>query len=144
MRVRIVGFRGQRTEALQGQSRVVQEEFSQMPATVGRAIQNLSTEWTRYVGEVDQANGISQKAAEAIGYLAEHLDDLAGMLFSVGKAALAYKAIQLAQEFLAVRSAATAAAAGVVASGGVRWSTMTARPRRLAWMPSPTPSTIYG
>lgn len=102
-------------EALQGQSRVVQEEFSQMPATVGRAIQNLSTEWTRYVGEVDQANGISQKAAEAIGYLAEHLDDLAGMLFSVGKAALAYKAIQLAQEFMAVRAAATAAAAGVVA-----------------------------
>jgi predicted dinucleotide-binding enzyme len=26
--------------------------------------------------------------------------------------------------------------------GGVRWSTITARPRRLAWMPSPTPSTM--
>ena len=102
-------------EALQGQSRVVQAEFSQMPATVGRAIQNLSTEWTRYVGEVDQANGISQKAAESIQFLAEHLDDLAALLFSVGKAAAAYKAIQLAQEFLAVRAAARAAAVEVVA-----------------------------
>jgi hypothetical protein len=94
---------------------VVQEEFSQMPATVGRAIQNLSTEWTRYVGEVDQANGISQKAAQAIGYLAENLDELAGLLYSVGKAALAYKAIQLAQEFLAVRAAARVAAVEVAA-----------------------------
>lgn len=102
-------------EALQGQSRVVQEEFSQMPATVGRAIQNLSTEWTRYVGEVDQANGISEKAAQAIGYLAENLDELAGLLYSVGKAALAYKAIQLAQEFLAVRAAARVAAVEVAA-----------------------------
>lgn len=102
-------------EALQGQSRVVQAEFSQMPVTVGRAIQNLSTEWTRYVGEVDQANGVSEKAAQAIGYLAENLDELAGLLYSVGKAALAYKAIQLAQEFLAVRAAARVAAVEVAA-----------------------------
>lgn len=102
-------------EALQGQSRVVQEEFSQIPATVGRAIQNLSTEWTRYVGEVDQANGVSAKAAQSIQFLAAHLGDLASLLFSVGKAAAAYKAIQLAQEFMTVRTAARAAAVEIAA-----------------------------
>jgi len=96
--------------ALQGQAQVVQGEFSKLAPTVGRAIQNLSTEWTRYVGEVDQATGISRTAAEAINALGRNLDTVASLLFAAGKAAAAYKAIQLASTFLANASAAGQAA----------------------------------
>jgi tape measure domain-containing protein len=86
--------------ALQGQADVVAREFERLPPTVGRAITNLTTSWTRYVGEVDQANGISAAAASAINALAGNLDTLGTVLLAAGKAAAAYKAIQLAQTFL--------------------------------------------
>lgn len=101
--------------ALQGQAQVVQGEFSKLAPTVGRAITNLSTEWTRYVGEVDQATGISRTAAEAISALGKHLDTVGATLFAAGKAAAAYKAIQLASTFLANAQAASQAAAAKVA-----------------------------
>jgi tape measure domain-containing protein len=97
-------------QALRGQSQVVEQEFSKLPATVGRAIQNLSTEWTRYVGEVDKANGISSTAANAILLVSRNLDTLGTALYSAGKAALAYKALQLAQTFLGIGQAARASA----------------------------------
>lgn len=104
--------------ALQGQADVVANEFERLPATVGRAVTNLTTSWTRYVGEVDQANGISTAAAGAINALAGNLDTLGTVLLAAGKAAAAYKAIQLAQTFLgnaqavaAVTAARTAEAA---------------------------------
>lgn len=101
--------------ALQGQAQVVQAEFSQLAPTVGRAIQNLSTEWTRYVGEVDQANGISAAAAQAIAGLARNLDTVAGLLFAAGKAAAAYKAVQLAATFISNAQAAGQSAAAKAA-----------------------------
>lgn len=98
-------------QALQGQAAVVANEFNQLPPTVGRALTNLSTEWTRYVGEVDKANGVSAAAASAINALAGNLDTLGAVLFSAGKAAAAYTAVRLAATFLANAQAATAAAA---------------------------------
>lgn len=95
--------------ALQGQADTVAREFSKLPPTVGRAITSLSTSWTQYVGEVDAANGISSKAASVIGALANNLDTLAGLLIGAGKAAAAYKAIQLAQTFIANAEASAAA-----------------------------------
>lgn len=101
--------------ALQGQSKALQDEFSQLPATIGRSLQNLSTEWTRYVGETDRATGSSAIAARAINLLAENLDTLGTLLFSVGKAAAAYQAVKLAQTFLGIGSAAKIATAEIVA-----------------------------
>jgi len=40
-------------KSLQGQSDVLAAEFSKLPPTVGRALQNLSTQWTLYVGASD-------------------------------------------------------------------------------------------
>lgn len=106
--------------ALKGQAATLQAEFGQLPVTVGRALQNLSNEWTLYVGEVDQASGITAVAAKAINLLATNLDTLGSLLFSAGKAALAYKAINLAAIFLekaaAARVAATALAAETTAT----------------------------
>lgn len=101
--------------ALQGQAQVIQQEFSQLAPTVGRAVQNLSTEWTRYVGEVDSATGASRSAAEAINALATNLDTVGALLFAAGKAAAGYKAVQLAATFIANAQAATQAAAAKTA-----------------------------
>lgn len=101
--------------ALQGQAQVIQQEFGNLAPTVGRAVQNLSTEWTRYVGEVDTATGASRTAAEAIGALARNLDTLGALLFAAGKAAAAYKAVQLAATFIANAQAAGQAAAAKAA-----------------------------
>ncbi|HET9642607.1 MAG TPA: tape measure protein [Burkholderiaceae bacterium] len=101
--------------ALQGQARTLQAEFSQLPPTVGRALQNLSTEWTRYVGEVDKANGISLAAARAINGLAGNLDTLGALLYSAGKAAIAWKAVKLAESLVATATAARTATVAIKA-----------------------------
>lgn len=101
--------------ALQGQAAVVQQEFSKLPPTVGRAIENLSTSWTRYVGEVDKANGISASAAKAIDFLAGNLGTLATVLFRAGEAVVAYKAANLAVALLTNANAARVSAAAIAA-----------------------------
>ena len=101
--------------ALQGQADVVAREFDKLPPTVGRALQNLSTEWTRYVGQVDQANGISATAARGINALASNLGTLGNVLIEAGKAAIAFKAFDLAATLAAKASAARQAAAAVAA-----------------------------
>lgn len=98
-------------KALQGQAAVVAGEFNQLPPTVGRALTNLSNEWTRYVGEVDKANGINSTAVGIINSLAGNLDTLGAVLFSAGKAAAAYAAVRLAATFFENAQAAAAAAA---------------------------------
>lgn len=106
--------------ALQGQAAVVQREFGNLPPTVGRALQNLSTEWTRYVGEVDKANGISAAAARAIQGLAGNLDTIGTALLAAGKAFAAYTALNIAQSFFAkaeaIRTATIAVELNTVAT----------------------------
>jgi tape measure domain-containing protein len=102
--------------ALQGQSAAIRREFEQLPPTVGRAIQNLSTAWTLYVGSADAGTGASAAAARAINSLAANLGTLAELLYGAGKAAVALKAAQLAGEFLGVGRAAKLAAVEVAAA----------------------------
>jgi len=102
--------------ALQGQAAVVQSEFEKLPATIGRALTNLSSAWTQYVGEVDKANGISATAAGAINGLARNLGTVAELLYAAGKAAAAYKAVQLAQTLVGHAQATGAATAATAAN----------------------------
>uniref|UniRef100_UPI002DD6B0C9 tape measure protein n=1 Tax=Pseudorhodoferax sp. TaxID=1993553 RepID=UPI002DD6B0C9 len=113
--------------ALQGQAQVIQQEFSQLAPTVGRAVQNLSTEWTRYVGEVDSATGASRSAAEAINALATNLDTVGALLFAAGKAAAGYKAVQLAATFISNAQAAGQAAAAKAAETAATTANTTAQ-----------------
>lgn len=100
-------------QALRGQGKTLNDEFSKLPQTVGRALQNLSTEWTRYVGEVDKATGISSTAAGAINALARNLDTLAGLLTVAGKAGAAYAALELGKVFRGKAAAALESAASL-------------------------------
>jgi tape measure domain-containing protein len=105
--------------ALQGQQAALEREFGKLPQTVGRAIQNLSTEWTRYIGQADQAGGASARAAEVINLLADNLQEVANALLLAGQAAAAYKAADLAavvlRQVAASRAAAVAQAAETTA-----------------------------
>lgn len=103
-------------KALRGQSDAVASEFSKLPPTVGRAIQNLSTSWTLYVGETDKATGASSAAASVINLLSNNLKTVAGFLLDAGQAAAGFVAVKLAQHFLSVGVAAAQATTAVVAN----------------------------
>lgn len=111
--------------ALQGQAAAIQQEFASLPPTVGRALQNLSTEWTRYVGETDKATGASATAAKGIGVLAENLSTLVGTVKLAGEAYLAFKALDLAG--VLIRQATAAQAATVAAAEEASARTAAAR-----------------
>lgn len=82
--------------ALQGQASAVAAEFEKLPPTIGRALTNLSTQWTTYIGTVDQASGASAAAAQAINAVATSLDEIAGMAARAGTVLAAALAIQAA------------------------------------------------
>lgn len=98
--------------ALKDQGAAVQAQFDQLPATIGRALQNLSTQWTTYIGQVDQASGASTAAAEAINAVANNLDEIAGLATRAGAvmaAALAVQAVAAVRAYAAEATIATGA-----------------------------------
>ncbi|WP_341674947.1 tape measure protein [Niveibacterium sp. SC-1] len=97
--------------ALQSQSSAVQSEFEHLPATIGRAVTNLSTQWEVFIGKANEAGGVTHQVAGAITLLANNLDTVAGALLSMGKAWLAFRAFNIAAEFLGVKKAVDATAA---------------------------------
>ena len=86
-------------KALRGQADVVAGEFSKLPATVGRALQNLTTQWTLYVGASDNGLVSSANAATVINTLASNLDGLVTALSTAGKLWAAMKIAGLAEDF---------------------------------------------
>ncbi len=100
-------------QALKGQSDTLKTEFGTLPATVGRAVENLSTSWTLYVGEVDKASGASSTAASAINLLSNNLSTVGGLLLDAGQAVAGFTAFNLAKTFLGIGIASTQAATGV-------------------------------
>lgn len=107
--------------ALRGQADVVAGEFAKLPPTVGRALQNLSSQWTLYVGSADSGMVSSANAAKVINALAANLDTLVTTLQTAGKLWAAIKIAGLASDFgawaLKTLSATTAVEANTVAVG---------------------------
>lgn len=95
-------------KALQGQADAVAAEFAKLPPTVGRALQNLSTQWTLFAGNVDKGLLASETAANTINALASNLDTVAGMATRAGAVLAAALAVE---GVLALRSFATQMAA---------------------------------
>lgn len=86
-------------KALQGQADVVAAEFGKLPPTVGRALQNLSTQWTLYIGESDKGIISSANAAKVIDALAKNLDTVVSTLLTAGKAWAAIQISGLVADF---------------------------------------------
>ena len=92
-------------KSLQSQSDAVQAEFGKLPATVGRSMQNLTTEFTRYIGESDKANGYTAKLAGAIDMLAGNLTTVANVMLHTGQTLGAMKLLSMAQDWLSASAA---------------------------------------
>ncbi|MBN9411338.1 MAG: tape measure protein [Burkholderiales bacterium] len=86
-------------KALRGQADVVAGEFQKLPPTVGRALQDLSTQWTLYVGQADKGLLSSANVAKVINALAGNLDMVVGSLTAAGKAWAAIKVAGLVADF---------------------------------------------
>jgi tape measure domain-containing protein len=83
-------------KAIESQRAVLQREFEQLPQTVGRAIENLSTNWKVFIGNLDQTTGFTDKVASGINLIAENLDELAGIAGRAGVVIVAALAINAA------------------------------------------------
>lgn len=115
-------------KALEGQADVVAREYGELPPTVGRALQNLSTQWTLYVGAADKGLISSANAAKVIDALAGNLDILVNTLTAAGKV---WGAMQIAKiaEWFAGWAAKTLAATQAVEANSVATTANTAAHR---------------
>ena len=96
--------------ALQGQAAALESEFGQLPLTLSRAVANLGTAWQQYLGQVNEARGVTSSIAGAIDAVSKNLDTLVSLLYSAGKAAAALAVVNLARSWLESASAIGAAA----------------------------------
>lgn len=100
-------------KSLQSQGQALEAEFGKLPLTVGRAMTDVQTAFMRYVADVDEANGVTEKMASTIGFVGEHLEALADTLTMAGKGWLAFKAYNMAQAWLDKAKAIKVAKAAV-------------------------------
>ncbi len=75
--------------ALQTQSDSIQQEYEQMPDTIGRAMQRVQNEFMVALGELDQSTGVSERVASALSGIAANMDDVINMLELAGEVATA-------------------------------------------------------
>lgn len=101
--------------ALQGQAQAIEGEFAQLPATIGRALTNLESQWQLFIGSLDESTGASSLAAKTIDLLASNFDFLASALMNAGQAWLGWKAYNMAAEFLSLKTAVVASTAAKAA-----------------------------
>ncbi|MEB3753822.1 tape measure protein [Acinetobacter sp. MD2(2019)] len=95
--------------AFLSQANKLNSEFAKFPLTIGTATNNLKTSWAVYLGELDKTYGISANVAKAIQLISENLGTLASVLKIAAEAAIAYKAIDIAQSLMAKANAANMA-----------------------------------
>ncbi len=88
-------------KALNNASSGVNHQFSTITKTIGQSLTNLSNSFTKYIGEADQAAGVSQTLSQAILFLSDNLDKafnvallvagmrLGALTVSLGEAAVA-------------------------------------------------------
>lgn len=102
--------------ALTSQSAAVASEFGKLPATVGRSLQNLQTQWQLYVGATDNGMVSSANLARIIDGLARNLDTLVSTLYGAGKAYAALKIAGLAVDAYKWATATLGATSAIAAN----------------------------
>lgn len=107
--------------ALKSQAKTLQQEFGTLPATIGRAVENLSTAWSLFIDETDRANNVSQRIAGAIDLLAANLGTLMHVAAAAGNVILglfAARVVQAAQGYAQAVLGAAAATDALSAANG--------------------------
>lgn len=72
-------------KAIQSQSASIQETYNQFPTTITNALQKIATSWQILIGEMDQANGASATAANALSVIADNLGIIKVFFDDVGE-----------------------------------------------------------
>lgn len=88
--------------ALKSQSDAINKEFATIPLTTGRALENLSTQWTLFVGNLTGGAQQSSIVAQGINVLAQNLETVAAVAARGGAvltAALAVQGVQALRAF---------------------------------------------
>jgi len=97
--------------ALESQADVIAEEFGGMALTIGRAWTQMGNAITRYIGQGDQASGVSARIASALQFVAQNLD----AVVTAGELVIGFFAVRLvaalATSIVSTVSATVAAAA---------------------------------
>lgn len=75
--------------ALQSQSKAIDTEFGKLPLTIGRAMTDLTTNWTQFIGELDKTSGASAAVAKAIAGVGNNLETIGKIAAVAGEATLA-------------------------------------------------------
>ncbi|KLJ02819.1 hypothetical protein WQ56_00585 [Luteimonas sp. FCS-9] len=70
-------------KALESQASAVEKEFGQMPVTIGDALVQVRNAFLDFVGDVDEAEGISRKLATALTNLAKDLPRYLGPVLTL-------------------------------------------------------------
>uniref|UniRef100_UPI001E289CE2 tape measure protein n=1 Tax=Aggregatibacter actinomycetemcomitans TaxID=714 RepID=UPI001E289CE2 len=65
----------------------IQRQYDAMPHTIGRAINELSNAWLRFIGQTDKAVPAVSLVASAVSALAKNLDELGTVLLIIAGAA---------------------------------------------------------
>lgn len=118
--LRAVAAEGQITsqklvEALQKASGSVDEQFNTRVKTIGQSFVELNNALTEYVGVSATANGSAAAVANAIGVLAQNLDNIATVALALGAGALAKLIVQLGIKTVATLRDAAATRASALA-----------------------------
>jgi tape measure domain-containing protein len=71
-------------EAFLRGSRSLEEQAAKAPLTVAQSFTNLRTALVRYIGETDQAYGVSERITQGLQWLAENIDTVKTSLLIVG------------------------------------------------------------
>ncbi|MDO6804750.1 tape measure protein, partial [Wenyingzhuangia sp. 1_MG-2023] len=76
-------------KALKEQAAAIDDEFSQMPATVGASVEKLKNEWQIFIGELNETSGASELAVDAINGVADSLGTIGDVASTAGTAVAA-------------------------------------------------------
>jgi len=128
--------------ALRGQTDAVAAEFAKLPPTVSGALQNLSTAWTGFVGELNQGTGATQQLAEGLKFLADNLDTIASAALTLGQGAIAVGVLRVAQSFLGWATQARLAAVETAAATAATATATTATTANTAATTANTAATV--
>lgn len=125
--------------ALRSQVDAINTDYAKLPETIGKALEKLSTNWTVFVGKLNETTGATQGAAEAINAVAENLDVIAEKAAYAGEvvvAALAIKAGAAVRAYIVEVAAATTATGALATAStalAATWTKLAPLLRTLAW-----------
>jgi len=109
--------------ALMSQKDTLEQEYSQLPATVSQAYTRLENAFGQWVSRVDEATGFSQKLAEAMTWLAENIDTVMAAIKILMEAGLMVLTYRLIPALITAWQTVGAAAVTAAATAKAAWAT---------------------